>query len=342
MLGGHAADDNLRPSFLRSGRVDFPAIKIDFLAIVALAIFFSIWIGFGIFSRSKKWSWVASLGGGFFLSCTILALVGTAYVTLTDQTLKTVEALVEKKFKVVTLSFPDVSYLSSPLLYCQEMKQVLDVAEKLQERNAAIKDFPSCSRTKESEEIEVKIDERVKFEGDRFIHWTATTSGASGWSYNNARTHGPKVHWLGPNGVYCQRPRDTSYYPGKLLLPYIAARLSNDATASQKYRVSPPPGCGVVPPDTYYPYSWLARSSVWLDDGETSGRITEGFLGLGNGKRIKVSTIPNDLTVKSESLTAVSDDLVKYGTINLLSEITIEHLREQNAYETVAFDNSKN
>jgi hypothetical protein len=81
---------------------------------------------------------------------------------------------------------------------------------------------------------------------------------------------------------------------------------------------------------------------VWLDDGETSGRITEGFLSLGNGKRIRVSTIPNDLTVRSESLTAVSDDLVKYGTINLLSEITIDHLREQNAYETVAFDNSKN
>ena len=172
------------------------AIKLDFVAIVALAIFIAVWIGSAIFWRSKKWSWVASLGGGFFLSCTILALVGTAYVALTDQTLKTAEALVEKKFKVVTLSFPDVSSLSSPLLYCPKMKQVLNVAENLQETNAAIKDFPSCSRTKDSEEIKVKIDERVKFEGDRFIHWTATTSGASGWSYNNARTHGPKVHWL--------------------------------------------------------------------------------------------------------------------------------------------------
>ena len=322
--------------------MDFPAIKVDFLTIVALAIFIAIWIGFAIFSRSKKWSWLASLGGGFVLSGTVLALVGTAYVILTEQTLTTTEALVEKKLKVVTLSFPDVSYLSSPLLYCQEMKQVLDVAGKLQDRNASIRDFPTCSRTNESEEIEVNIDERVKFEGDRFIHWTATNSSASGWSYNNARTYGPKVHWLGPNGVYCQRPRDTSYYPGKLLLPYIAARLSNDAAASQKFRLSPPPGCGVVPAGTYYPYSWLARSSVWLDEGEASGRITEGFLSLGNGKRIRVSTIPNDITVKSESLTAVSDDLVKYGQINLISEITMDHLREQNVAETVAFDNSKN
>ncbi len=322
--------------------MDFPAIKMDFLAIVALAIFFATWIGFAILGRSKKWSWVASLGGGFFLSCTVLALIGTAYVTLTDQTWATTEALVEEKLAENNLSFPDVSYLSSPLLYCQEMKQVRDVAEKLQESNATIKDFPYCSRTRQGEEIEVNIDQVAKFDGGRFIHWTATTSSASGWSYNNARTYGPKVHWLGPNGVYCQRPRDTSYYPGKLLIPYITARLDNDLEAIQKFRLNPPPGCGVVPPGTYYPYSWLARSSVWLDGGETSGRITEGFLSLGNGKRIRVSTIPNDVTVNSDSLTAVSGDLVKYGKINLLSEITIDHLRDQNSAERVAFDNSKN
>lgn len=342
MPGMHASDDNHRLSSFRSGSVEILAIKLDFVAIVALAIFIAVWIGSAIFGRSKQWSWVASLGGGFFTSCIVLALVGTAYVFVTDQTSATTEALVEKKIKVVKLSFPDVSYLSSPLLYCQEMEQVLDVAEKLQERNAAIKDFPYCSRTKASEEIEVNIDERVKLDGERFIHWTATNSSESGWSYNNVRTYGPKVHWLGPNGVYCQRPRSTSYYPGKLLLPYIAARLSNDTAAVQKFRLNLPPGCGVVPADTYYPYSWLARSSVWLDGGEASGRITEGFLSLGNGKRIRVSTIPNDITVKSDSLTAVSDDLVKYGKINLLSEITVEHLRVQDPDEQIAFDDSKN
>jgi len=342
MLGMRAADDNPRPGFLRSGNVDFLPIKMDFLAIVVLAIFFAIWLGFAIFSRLKQWSWVASIGGGFFLSCTVLALGGTAYSILTDQTWATTEALVEEKLSVKNLSFPDVSYLSSPLLHCQTTEQVIDAAEALQETNATIKDFPYCSRTKVSEEIEVKIDKLAKFEGGRFIHWTATNSSASGWSYNNIRAYGPKVHWLGPDGVYCQRPRSTSYYPGKLLIPYMAARLNNDSVAIEAFRRNPPPGCGVVPPGTYYPYSWLARSSVWLDGGETSARITEGFLSLGNGKRIRVSTIPNDITVKSDSLTAISGDLVKYGQISLLSEITIDHLKTQNAPERIAFDDSMN
>jgi hypothetical protein len=44
---------------------------------IGLAGFFAVWIGWAAYARQRKWSWTISAGGGFFIACALVAVVGS-------------------------------------------------------------------------------------------------------------------------------------------------------------------------------------------------------------------------------------------------------------------------
>ena len=46
---------------------------------IALGAFFGVWIGWAIYARRRNWSGTISIGGGFFIACSLVAVVGAFF-----------------------------------------------------------------------------------------------------------------------------------------------------------------------------------------------------------------------------------------------------------------------